>query len=124
MADIGPYLRSAAFGTEVTGKTGNVGDGVIAGGYAAFIDSITGDSPQLVTRKDGSGYDVVQTDTQNKMIANWVEAQTLDSIFHRKPAGKVSYVIGPAFTPVAVKYAIPVTAVIFTVGLLVGRMMR
>lgn len=124
MADLSPYIRSAAFGTEVAGKTGNFGDAVISGGYAAFIDSITGESPQIVARKDGSGFDVVQTEAQNRMIANWVETQTLDSIFHRKPAGKVSYVIGPAFTPVAVKYAIPVTAIIFTVGLLVGRMIR
>ena len=124
MADLGPYLRSAAFGTEVASKTGNFGDGVVSGGYAAFIDSITGESPQVVARKDGSGYDIMQTEAQNRTIANWVETQMLDSIFHRKPAGKVSYVIGPAFTPVAVKYAIPVTAVIFAAGLLVGRMFR
>ena len=124
MADISPYIRSAAFGTDVASKTGNAGEGVIAGGYAAFIDSITGSSPQIVSRKDGTGYDVLQTEAQNRMIANWVETQMLDSIFKRKPAGKVSYVIGPAFTPVAVKYAIPVTAVIFAAGLLVGRMLR
>lgn len=122
MADITPYLRSAALGTQVADKVGNVGDGLRAGGYAAFVDSITGASPTIVDRE--GGVTLVQTQAQNKILGNWVENQILDSFLHRKPAGKVSYEIGPAFTPVAVKYAVPVTAVIFAAGLIVGRMIR
>lgn len=124
MANLTPYIRSAAIGTEVARITGDTGDGILAGGYAAFVDSITGEPPQVVTRPDGSGVDLMQNKNQNRMLGNWAEIQMLDSIFKRKPAGKVSYAIGPAFTPVAVKYAIPVTAVIFAAGLIVGRMIR
>ncbi len=124
MANLSPYIRSAAIGTEVAKITGDTGSGVLAGGYAAFVDSITGAPPKIVERPDGSGVDLVQSDNQNRMLGNWAEVQVLDSIFNRKPAGKVSYAIGPAFIPVAVKYAIPVTAVLFTAGFLVGRMFR
>jgi hypothetical protein len=123
MADITAYLESAAVGTQVAKRTNDTGAGVVAGGYAAFINSITGDVPQVIDRSDG-GIALVQTAAQNQMISNWAETQMLDSIFKRKPAGKVSYEIGPAFLPVAVKYAIPVTAAIFVAGLLVGRMLR
>lgn len=122
MADITPYLRSASIGTEVANKTGSAGDGLKAGGYAAFVDAITGSSPTIVDRE--GGVTLVQTQAQNQMLSNWVESQMLDSIFGRKPVGKVSYEIGPAFTPVAVKYAVPVTAVIFAAGMLLGRMIR
>lgn len=124
MADISPYLRSAAVGTEVGRLTNSARDGILAGGYAAFVDSITGEPPQVIQRPDGSGVNLVQTEAQNRSLGNWAEIQVLDSLFNRKPAGKVSYAIGPAFTPVAIKYAIPVTAVIFAAGLIVGRMFR
>ena len=117
------YLEAGGVGTQVAKRTGDAGAGVVAGGYAAWISSLTGEVPQVVNRPDG-GVSLVQTPAQNKMIGDWAEVQMLDSIFKRKPVGKVSYEIGPAFTPVAVKYAIPVTAVIFAAGLLVGRMMQ
>ena len=123
MADITPYLRSAAIGTTVAQKTGEASLGFKAGGYAAFIDAVTGQSPSIVERDDG-GITLMQTEAQNKLIGSWAENQLLDSFLHRKPAGKVSYEIGPAFTPVAVKYAIPVTAVIFAAGLIVGRIIK
>jgi hypothetical protein len=123
MADITPYLRSAAVGTKVASRTGSAADGFKAGGYAAFVDSVTGSAPSVVDRPDG-GVSIVQTPTQNKILGNWAENQLLDSFFKRKPAGKVSYGIGPAFTPVAVKYAIPVTAVIFAAGFIMGRMLQ
>jgi hypothetical protein len=124
MADMGLYINSASFGTSVANKVNDAGAGVLAGAYAAFVDSVTGQQPRMVVRPDGAGVDIVQTEAQNRALANWAEAQMLDSIFHRKPAGKVSYAIGPAFTPVAVKYAIPVAAIIFAAGMLAGRMIR
>lgn len=123
MPDLTPYLRSAAIGTEVAKKTGSTSDGLKAGGYAAFVDSVTGASPKVIDRKDG-GVSLVQTETQNRILGNWAENQLLDSFFKRKPAGKVSYNIGPAFSPVAVKYAVPVTAGIFAAGFLIGRMFQ
>lgn len=123
MPDLTPYIRSASIGTEVAKKTGNTSDGLKAGGYAAFVDSVTGSSPKVIEREDG-GVALVQTETQNKILGNWAENQLLDSFLKRKPAGKVSYNIGPAFTPVAVKYAVPVTAGIFAAGLILGRMLK
>lgn len=123
MADITPYLRSTAIGTKVARRTDDPGAGFKAGGYAAFVDSITGRSPEIVDRPDG-GIALVQTHEQNRQLGKWAENQLLDSLLNRKPAGKVSYEIGPAFTPVAVKYAVPVTAVVFAAGLVVGRMLR
>lgn len=117
------YIEAGTVGTQVAKQTGDAGAGVVAGGYAAWINSLTGSVPQVVNRPDG-GVTIMQTQQQNKMISNWAETQLLDSLFKRKPAGKVTYAIGPAFTPVAVKYAIPVTAVLFTAGFLVGRMIR
>ena len=89
MADVTPYLRSVAVGTKVASRTGNAGDGFKAGGYAAFVDSVTGSSPQVVDRPDG-GIALVQTEGQNKLLGNWAENQLLDSFLKRKPAGKVS----------------------------------
>jgi len=123
MADFIAYIEAGSVGTKVAKQTGDPGAGVVAGGYAAFVNSITGDVPQVVNRPGGA-VALVQTKQQNQMLGNWAETQMLDSIFNRKPAGKVSYEIGPAFTPVAVKYAVPVTAAIFVAGLLVGRMLR
>lgn len=124
MANLAAYIEAGAVGTEVARITNDAGAGVVAGGYAAWINSLTGSVPRVITRPDGSGVNIVQTEAQNRMIGNWAETQLLDGIFKRKPAGKVSYEIGPALTPVAVKYAIPVTAAIFVAGLMVGRMLR
>lgn len=124
MANFAAYLEAGTVGTQVAKQTGDAGAGVVAGAYASFINSITGSVPRVVTRSDGSGVDIVQTPNQNQLLGAWAETQMLDSIFKKKPAGKVSYAIGPAFTPVAVKYAIPVAAVLFAAGLLVGRAMR
>ena len=123
MANIASYLEAGQIGVRAAQKVGGAGTAFAAGGYAAFVDAVTGSVPQIVDRPDG-GIALVQTKAQNQMLGNWVENQMLDSMFKRKPAGKVSYEIGPAFTPVAVKYAIPVTVVIFAAGLLVGRMIR
>lgn len=123
MANIMPYIEAGSVGTTVAKQTGDAGAGVVAGGYAAWINSLTGDVPKVVNKGDNR-VALVQTPEQNRLIGAWAETQILDSVFSRKPAGKVSYEIGPAFTPVAVKYAIPVAATLFVAGLLVGRMMR
>lgn len=120
MSDMSLYLQATSIGTQVGRAVGNAQDGLRAGGYSAFVNSITGAPPTVVTHSDGR-VSLVQSPAQNKTIGKWAEDSLLDSFLKRKPAGKVSYEIGPAFKPVVVKYAVPVTAVIFAAGIIVGR---
>ena len=53
MAGLPDYVPSLALGTKVSTVTGNYTDGFVSGGFAAFMYSISGENPSMVTTSPG-----------------------------------------------------------------------
>lgn len=123
MANIDSYLSAFAVGSNVAGITGNAGDGFKAGGYSAFIESITG-APAMVENLEGGRVKLYLNDNQIIAMQKWLDNQ-VGSALQKKEPGRVQYDLGAVLKPWAFKYTIPAGISLFLAGwLLHWYMMR
>jgi hypothetical protein len=125
MADVIDYLSSLAVGTSVTNLTGVPADGITAGGYSAFVQSVTGKPPAIVQLRDKAGLPVkraklVLTKEQAVLMQKWLDKQTGIALSKPKVPPTLEIDLGPVMVPWALKYAVPMI-VLFTVAGWVAR---
>ena len=113
LPDLTPYFNAAAAGASASQITGVTSDAVTAGAYAAWIQSITGSVPQVIA--NGKQARLVLTQAQIISMQKWLDAQLSKSL-QKQAAARVSMELRPVFTPVALKYTVPVAALAVVAG--------
>jgi hypothetical protein len=110
------YLDSAAIAARVISITRNPGDGLSAGGYGAWVESITGVPPQIIDNKDGT-VKIVLSQSQVLSMRKWLDSQVQSAVALKTGApSRVQIELGPVLTPWAMQYAIPFMIGTFTLG--------
>ena len=113
MSALTDYLPALGVGTQVSTLTGNTMDGFTAGGFAAFVQAITGSAP-TVQQLDGKRARVLMTAAQSTALKQWLDNKIVSAV--KKPATPPSLELelGPVLVPLFLKYMIP-TALIFII---------
>ena len=115
MADLSTFLPSLTVGASVQNATGDLGAAAAAGGYAAWVQSVTGAAPSVRALPDGRAQ-LSLTPAQNQAMQGFLDRQVA-SIFQpsaEKPT--VDYQLGKFMTPWAMKYMIPAGVGLFVLG--------
>jgi len=115
MADINNYIEALALGTNATSYTRKPTDGFIAGGFAAFIQALTGSMPTLV-RLPNNKAKIVLTEKQILVMRKWFDTQLWSAI--KKPPEEQSLTLemNPVIVPWALKYVIPAALLFVVLG--------
>ena len=119
MADIAALVQSGAVATRVRSITGSSSDAAKAAGISAWIHSITGSAPTVVSLGGGRAQ-LALTEDQHRRMQTWLDTIT------RKPATppKLEVSLGPTFTPWVMKKAILPAVGILAVGIAIGWFMK
>lgn len=115
MPDLTPYVNAAAFGTSVARITGVTVDGVVSAGFAAWIQSITNETPQVIALPDNRAK-IALTQSQTVKMRDWLDSQVRSALTPKDKRPTVEYDLGPVFGPWALKYALPVGISLFLAG--------
>jgi hypothetical protein len=109
------YIASLALGTDVTQITGVPGDGMAAAGYAAWIQSITGKTPTVITLPNKRAKMVLSRE-QVLIMQKWLDTQVSSSLAKPAKPPTLEIDMGPVFLPWTLKYAIPAAVLLVTAG--------
>lgn len=115
MADIVDYLPAITIGTQVSGITGKGSDGLTAGGYAAFITSITGRQPYVETLPNNRARMVLDKDQAVK-FQQFLDKQLGLGMLLLQKKQSLDIDVRPVVIPWALKYLVPATLLIFASG--------
>jgi hypothetical protein len=115
MPDLATYIPALSIGSKVNDITGKAEDGLTAGGFAAFILSITGTAPQIVVLPDRRAR-LVLSSAQAVKLQSWMDKQLSDAVKLPSKPATLELALAPAIIPWALKYAIPATALVFLIG--------
>ena len=113
MADIGDYIQALTIGTEATEITGKAADGFVAGGFAAFVQALTGKLPTLVTLPDRKAKIILSGEQVLKM-RKWLDSQMWAAI--KKPEQSLTLEMNPVIVPWALKYIVPAALLCVVAG--------
>lgn len=109
------YIGSTLIGGRVAGITGRPSDGVIAGGYSAWIDSITGSEPKI-QQLPGGKVKLLLTDRQILQMRKWFDKQLWSSFKPKEKQPSLQIEFNPVFVPWALKYGIPLIVSAYILG--------
>ena len=112
MADIADYIQALSIGTDASGITGKPADGFVAGGFAAFVQAITGKPPAIQQLPDRKAR-VVLSQEQVVIMRKWLDSQFWSVM--KKSDSSLTLGMGPVIVPWALKYLIP-AALLFVVA--------
>jgi hypothetical protein len=115
MADLADYLPAISIGTQVSGITGKSADGLTAGGYSAFITSITGRPPTVVPLPN-SRAQIVLDRAQIVAFQKYLDRELGIGMRLLGKPSTLDIDVRPAVIPWALKYVIPATILIFAGG--------
>ncbi len=117
MTDLSSYLGPVTVASSVYSETDSLEAGAQAGGYSAWIQSITGDLPHVVPIEGTNRVKLVLSPEQIRSMHEW-----LDSLMKPGEPSLVEYELGPVFEPWVLGKAIPVGVVVFIGGVIAGYM--
>jgi len=111
------FIAAAAITGRVNEITGNLQSGAVAGAYSAWINAITGDTPEI--RNQNGQAVMLYSPEQVKKIQKWLDAQAKTAIIRKPGAGRpdVNYNLGPVLGPWATRRGIPLAAGLFLLGM-------
>lgn len=112
------FLTAASIGTEVGQITGVPGDIATAGGYAAWVESVTG-KPPLIERLDNKRARIYLDDEQIKSMRKWLDSMVAGALQKKEEQPRVHYDIGPVLTPWAIRTGLPIGVGLFVAGWIV-----
>ena len=120
MANLEPLLAAASVTASVKNITGDLTSAAKAGGYGAFVQSISGTTPQVRDLGNGRAL-IVHTEVQKVQMQKWLDEQLHATFFSVGEPPMVSYDIGPIFKPWAIKYATPLLVGTFVLGFMASK---
>jgi hypothetical protein len=115
MADLVDYLPALSIGTSVSEITGKGTDALTAGGYAAFITSITGRPPYVQTLPNQRARILLDA-AQNVKFQQYLDRQLGIGMLLMQKKQSLDIDVRAAVIPWALKYIIPASALIFISG--------
>lgn len=115
MADLAPYIQAALVGASAVAITGYGEDALTAGGYAAWVQAVTGSVP-AVTRTDDNRCRLVMSQSQVLAMQQWLDQQVGKALGPQGAPPRVQMDVGPVFGPWAAKFAIPAGLGVFALG--------
>jgi hypothetical protein len=115
MAELTDYLPALSIGTKVSEITGNGIDGLTAGGYTAFITSITGRPPYVQTLANKRARLLLDSQ-QNTKFQQYLDRELGIGMLMLKKKQSLDIDVRAAVIPWALKYIVPATALIFISG--------
>ena len=118
MPGLDTFSDALAIGVASGTITKNSQDVLKAGGYAAWVQAVTGRAPR-VTQKDGRVI-LVMDKAQVKAFQAWFEGLATKP----KTPPSVSLALGPVLKPVAIKYAIIIASVGVAAGFTAAKLIK
>lgn len=120
---VGRALSGGALGARVYQITGKGSDAAAAGGYAAWVQSVTGEAP-IVQEQQGRAV-VLLTDAQASVMRVWLNRQVMSGVLpgQRKDA-TLDIAFGPVIAPLALQYVAGVAVAAFLAGFFASRLLR
>jgi hypothetical protein len=110
--DLTDYLNAVTVADSVSTITGNTQDAFVAGGYAAFVQALTGAMPTVV--QNGNKASVLLTQEQAGAIRGWMENQLVSFLKPKK--SNLDIQVGPVVTPLLLKYILPFAVLLVAGG--------
>lgn len=117
MPNLDSFITAAALASNVQKITDSLPDAAIAGGFGAWISSLTGSSPYVVGIGDNRAK-VYLSEEQITIVRKWLDEQVGKSLVKPQEPPKVVYELGPVLAPWALKYALPAGIMIFVAGII------
>lgn len=122
MPDISDYLDSLNLGSQAVTITGKSMDGLVTGGFSAFIQAVTGKAPTLTQPETGKAKLTLSPD-QAAAVRQWIDSQVWSAIM--KPGDKTLDIdMNPVVLPLTLKYVLPASLALVAIGWLVSRYWR
>ena len=115
MAELNKYLDAAGFGLAVNSIVGNTVESAKATGYGAWVDSLTGTYPKIVSMGNGRAK-ILLTEQQIVIMRKWVDSQITSFLKKPDTTGPVSYELNAIIMPTMLKYTVPIAAFTLIVG--------
>ena len=115
MADLVDYLPAISIGTQVSDITGKGVDGLTAGGYSAFITSITGRAPYVQALPNKRARLLLDS-AQNTKFQQYLDRELGIGMLMLKKQQSLDIDVRAAVIPWALKYAVPALALVFISG--------
>lgn len=116
---IDQFLPALGVASKVHSTTGLVIEGAKAGGFAAWVQSLTGSPPYAQPIEGTNRVRIILNENQVKIMQDWLDSVVVGS-FEKKAPPPVEYDLGPVLKPWAMKRVAPVGAGILVVGILSG----
>jgi len=113
MADITDYLEALTMGSNATTITGKPADGFVAGGFAAFVQALTGKLPTLVTLPNKKAK-IILDEKQTVIMRKWLDTQMWTAI--KRPEQSLTLEMNPVVVPWALKYIVPAALLCVVAG--------
>ena len=114
MPDLADFLIPLDVGTSVTSLTGKSQDGFVAGGFASFVYSLTGEPPTIVPMP-GKKASLILTARQKQIMQKWLDTQFAGAL--AKPKDETLTIeLNPVLLPWAIKIMVPVAVMFVVVG--------
>jgi len=115
MAELLDFLPSIGIGTQVSGITGKADDGFTAGGFSAFVMSVTGKNPTLV-RLQNNRAQLVLDEKQAVLLRKWLDRSLGLALAKPKTPPTLDIQMNPVLVPWILKYAVPAALLLFVAG--------
>ena len=115
MTDYIDYIPAISLGTQVADMTGKGADGFTAGGYASFVQAVTGSMPSVVPMP-GNRAKIVLSKIQAVRMQQWLDRQLGMALAKPKVPPSLEIDMGPALVPWALKYAVPAAMLFIVIG--------
>ena len=112
--DIIDFIGAASIGNRVYDITGSNTDSFTAGGYAAFVQAITGAQPVVLNLGNKKARIILST-TQVTLMQQYLDNQISTA---SKQNNALEIDLKPVIIPWALKYAIPAVIAVFAAGYL------
>jgi hypothetical protein len=115
MASLLDYSPALAIGAQAYSLTGNSTDSVTATGYAAFIQSITGESPTIISLGNNKAQ-ILLSQTQISKMQSWLDTKVTSLVHLTSDESNLDLNIGSFLGFWSLKYAIPAALVFVLMG--------
>ena len=113
--DLLDYVNAAALGAQVYDYTKNSADSFTGGGYAAFVQAITGEPPTLVRLANNKAQMLLNKNQVVKM-QKYLDTQLAKALNFKIPPSNLDIQLNPVIVPWALKYVVPTALVVFMAG--------
>jgi len=108
-------ISTGTVASEVYAITDNPSDAGLAGGYSAWVESITGNPPS-VKRLEGNRAQVNLSPMQVKQMQGWLDSQVSSILTPAKEKPSLDINFGPVVKPWSIKYGAPALVIVFILG--------